>query len=435
MPPEAIYRKEALDRLSTVPGTRARLRLVRPADGAALLALAALVVLGCAWLVFGRVAVRVDGAGILLGPRGQAPTAAVLAGLNQPAIVQQRTQLETRLAAARERDAQSESAWARELALERANLERRAIELDARIEALDGLSRTHGQTAARVASERRRRLRTQEEEARALVRLRDAEVAGAENLVGAGAATPRDVADARAAALAAHQALDELRDAIDALPLEDVQAARETDAIVAQTDQARADREAVAQRLLTLDRTDAERRALAADAVARLEDELEAVALALARQRTTAVGADVTSGAAEDPLWVVVFMDATAAKRVVPGMEIRVSPDSVERARYGSVIGSVTEVSDYPVTPLQADALLANASLAETFAHDGRAVMLIARLAPDPSTPTGYRWTTSGGPDAPLTAGTTVSATVTVERRRPITWLLPALRTLLGVEP
>ena len=59
--------------------------------------------------------------------------------------------------------------------------------------------------------------------------------------------------------------------------------------------------------------------------------------------------------------------------------------------------------------------------------------MVIARLQPD-ETPTGYRWTTSSGPASALTPGTTVSAAVTVERRRPITWLLPALRNLVGLD-
>ena len=59
-------------------------------------------------------------------------------------------------------------------------------------------------------------------------------------------------------------------------------------------------------------------------------------------------------------------------------------------------------------------------------------MLLIGTLTPAEDTPSGYAWTTAKGPPDPLSPGTTLTATVTVERRRPITWMLPALRRLFG---
>jgi HlyD family secretion protein len=46
----------------------------------------------------------------------------------------------------------------------------------------------------------------------------------------------------------------------------------------------------------------------------------------------------------------------------------------------------------------------------------------------------GYRWSSSKGPDSKLTAGTTASVRITVEERAPITFLLPFLREWSGFQ-
>ena len=149
-------------------------------------------------------------------------------------------------------------------------------------------------------------------------------------------------------------------------------------------------------------------------------------------RRATTDEKDAPVVASDDGLLVAVFMDAADAKRVRSGMDLRVAPDSVEVARYGAALGSVLEVSTYPVTPDQAEALLGNATLAERLAGSGRAVLLIGRLTTSDHTPSGYAWTTSQGPPDAIGPGTTLTASVTVEHRRPIPWLLPMLRHLTG---
>jgi HlyD family secretion protein len=171
-----------------------------------------------------------------------------------------------------------------------------------------------------------------------------------------------------------------------------------------------------------------ERKAGLALEAAGIRDQI--AALDLERARATMDGPKVSAPA--DELLAVVFLDAADAKRVEPGAEIRVAPDSVEKARYGSAVGVVVAVSSRPVSPAQAEALLANGALAERLAGSGRAMLVVARLTPADDTATGYRWTTSDGPPGTLTAGTTLTASATVEHRRPVTWFMPALRTLTG---
>ena len=56
-----------------------------------------------------------------------------------------------------------------------------------------------------------------------------------------------------------------------------------------------------------------------------------------------------------------------------------------------------------------------------------------ARLAADPKAASGYRWSGGPGPPVKLSSGTTVHASVTIERRAPISLLLPLLKRQAGL--
>jgi HlyD family secretion protein len=55
-------------------------------------------------------------------------------------------------------------------------------------------------------------------------------------------------------------------------------------------------------------------------------------------------------------------------------------------------------------------------------------------LQVEPKNQSGYRWSSSKGPDSRLTTGTTASVRVMVEERAPITFLLPFLREWSGFQ-
>ena len=58
---------------------------------------------------------------------------------------------------------------------------------------------------------------------------------------------------------------------------------------------------------------------------------------------------------------------------------------------------------------------------------------VVARLLPA-ETPSKLAWSSSRGPEHGVSAGTATTARVSVERRRPITFVLPYLRTLFGID-
>jgi HlyD family secretion protein len=115
-------------------------------------------------------------------------------------------------------------------------------------------------------------------------------------------------------------------------------------------------------------------------------------------------------------------------------MKIYITPDTVLREKFGSIIGTVSEVSPFPITEEAATKLIGNSAITnDLIAKVGPVIEVHAQLKLDPSTPSGYTWSSSQGPALKVTPGTTVTAQVTIEEQTPITLVLPILRQLTGV--
>jgi HlyD family secretion protein len=114
-------------------------------------------------------------------------------------------------------------------------------------------------------------------------------------------------------------------------------------------------------------------------------------------------------------------------------MSIQVTPDTVKRERFGGIRGRVLSVSAFPVTKEGAALLLGNSEIAQRLLKDEPQMEVVAELEKDSSTYSGYKWSSSIGPQLPITAGTTTSGRVTVEMRAPITYILPFLRAMSGI--
>jgi HlyD family secretion protein len=132
------------------------------------------------------------------------------------------------------------------------------------------------------------------------------------------------------------------------------------------------------------------------------------------------------------PIDTVLYIPAAEGKKVQPGMEVRVSPTTVKAEEYGFMIGKVTKVSEYPVTPEGLMRVLRNDSLAQTLASAGAPIEVKVQLIPDPTTPSGFRWSSSKGPPIKVASGTLCSGQVVVQKKRPISYVLPIFKSALG---
>ncbi|MDX2081913.1 MAG: NHLP bacteriocin system secretion protein [Terrimicrobiaceae bacterium] len=127
------------------------------------------------------------------------------------------------------------------------------------------------------------------------------------------------------------------------------------------------------------------------------------------------------------------YVSADKGKKIQPGTSIRVSPSTVRAEEYGYILGRVAEVSSHPVTREKVLSELGNARLVDGLFDQGAVIEVLAELERDPGAPSGYRWSSSRGPDLSVEGGTLCSASIVLERDRPIRLLIPFLRKQLGL--
>ena len=132
-------------------------------------------------------------------------------------------------------------------------------------------------------------------------------------------------------------------------------------------------------------------------------------------------------------LEAVLYIPSADGKKVRPGMNVQISPTTVEREEHGFIEGTVTRTSDFPATPEGMTRVLKNNQLVQVLAGGGAPYETYASLKLDPSTESGFRWSSSRGPGTRIQSGTICTASITVEEQRPAEMVLPVLKRFFGV--
>jgi HlyD family secretion protein len=133
-------------------------------------------------------------------------------------------------------------------------------------------------------------------------------------------------------------------------------------------------------------------------------------------------------------LEAVIYISAERGKNVKPGSQVRIAPSTVKREEFGTMVGTVSNISDFPVTPQGMTAVLHNDQLVKVFSHDGAPYAVAVSLEQDASTTSGYRWAVGKGPEIHLTSGTLAQAEITTRNRRPLDIVVPLIKKLTGID-
>lgn len=134
-----------------------------------------------------------------------------------------------------------------------------------------------------------------------------------------------------------------------------------------------------------------------------------------------------------EELMAVLYVPASAGKQVRPGMTARISPSNVKREEFGYMLGEVLSVAEFPSTSRGMRRLLANDELVTKLLEQGPPIQVDVTLMRDGATPTGYRWSSSRGPELEISSGTLAEGSIVVRQDRPISLLIPTLRSRLGI--
>jgi HlyD family secretion protein len=132
-------------------------------------------------------------------------------------------------------------------------------------------------------------------------------------------------------------------------------------------------------------------------------------------------------------LELLLYVPPEFGKKVAPGMEVRIEPSTVKKEEYGTLIGKVVAVSDFPMTAEGMSSVLQNPQLVTRFMEQGPPYAVRVELMPNTDSASGYRWSGGPGPSVKLSSGTTVRAAITTDRRAPISLLLPLLKGQAGL--
>ena len=128
----------------------------------------------------------------------------------------------------------------------------------------------------------------------------------------------------------------------------------------------------------------------------------------------------------------VLYVPLAKGKQVKSGMDVLADLTTVRKGQFGRIRATVRSVSEVAATPDGIKRVLDNESLSKTILEAGAVFAVEIALTSDPDTPSGYRWTSGTGPDVTITPGTAFSASVTTERVRIISLLIPAVKQLFA---
>lgn len=130
-------------------------------------------------------------------------------------------------------------------------------------------------------------------------------------------------------------------------------------------------------------------------------------------------------------LEAIIYFSPFTGKKVQPGMKAQVLPSTVKVEEHGFIEGIVTEVDKYPSTIQSVLKTLQNQQLVQVLAANAAPIRAKIQLIRDENTLSGYKWSSRQGPPIEINSGTICSAEVTVNEQTPITLVIPVLRKYL----
>lgn len=412
-----IFRKVALERLSSPEQLDQLMQVTRPQGWLALAALIALILAALLWGIFGSIPTEAFGQGLLLRQGGVSELVAAGSGQVEEMLVRVGDTVDKGQPVARIRQ--------ESLILQIRDTEAKKAELAAEYEDLLGYAQEQKRLSAANLAQQRANLERSIATLERQIELVEERINVQRDLLADGLITQQTL-------LATEEELNTARDQLAALRLESNGLELKRLEGEQQLDQQLEARRAVLRDL------ELELRELRSS----LDENVHIVSPEAGRVLELLVdrGAVVNPGTpvlsmeiVSEDLMAVIFVPAALGKQVRQGMEARVVPSTVQREEYGYVLGEVTRVAEFPATARGMQRLLANEELVARLLEEGPPIQVDVALVEDPSTPSGYRWSSSRGPDAEISSGTLASGSIIVREDRPITLALPHLRDRLGI--
>jgi hypothetical protein len=120
----------------------------------------------------------------------------------------------------------------------------------------------------------------------------------------------------------------------------------------------------------------------------------------------------------------LLFVPASDAAEVAPGMKADISVSSAPSAAFGLLQGQVASVSQYPLDPASLNNLLGGDPALSGYTSSAAPLLVTVDLTPRAGTPSGFAWTSTEGPPESLSSLTSVTATISLGSQTPVSFVL-----------
>ena len=132
-------------------------------------------------------------------------------------------------------------------------------------------------------------------------------------------------------------------------------------------------------------------------------------------------------------LEALVCVPARFAKSVAKGMDAEISPSPIKREEYGFIRGKVVYVAGYPATAASLLRTFQNQTLIHSVTSAEPVTEIRIQMLRDRSASTGFQWSSSKGPEMPISSGNLCTVEVITRKQRPIDLLLPNIKKTIGL--
>ncbi|MEO1432891.1 MAG: NHLP bacteriocin system secretion protein [Cyanobacteria bacterium J06633_8] len=473
----SIFREKALNQLSSPEQLDRLMQVVSPKDWLLFGGLGVFATLGVVWSLKGNISITVQGKGILINPRQvvqfQSPISGQLKSLKIRngqcvkkndilAIVdpsdkkQQLQQQVNKLAQLKQQAAKTGVLRKQRMQLETEAIAAERNTLQQRLQDTQSLNPRIKDDSLKSISEQRRSLGQSLKDAKELTPVLQQRLTKQQELQKQGAISQERVLEAEQEYRQARQKISEIQVQLQQLQVQETEIQQRSQDNINSITRIKADLEKLGTRTKQLEQTNLETINIENNQIeevrqniARLRKEIGNSAIKSPHtgcilEITATVGQYVNPGnrlgtlrttrIASEMLSVNYFA-LKNGKKIKPGMKILITPDTVKRTRFGGIVGEIKQVSSFPVTSEGATSVVGNSEVVRNLmGEEGGRIEAVAKLAFDSKTFSGYKWSSSKGPQQNISPGTTTTVKVTVEERKPITFVLPILREWSGIE-
>ncbi|NJR49607.1 MAG: NHLP bacteriocin system secretion protein [Leptolyngbyaceae cyanobacterium CSU_1_3] len=471
-----LFRKEALDRLSSPERLDQLMQVVQPKKWIPLAAMGSLIAVGLTWSVLGRIPITIAGQGVLVFPSKvaafQSPSSGQVLTLNirpgdrvkkgQVLATIDQTELQEKLSLARLKlvQLQDQDRTANSLQSQRTILDKSAIQqqrqaIQQSLETTQSVTPILREKGLDSIRQERLTLVQRLQTTQDLVPTFQQRFAIREQLRREGAVSSDSVLQAQQEFLNSKTKISEIESQLKQLDVKEADAQRQFLGNLNATKDLQAQLAALDTKLAGQAEQDL---AIATNRKKEIQDtERTIVQLASQLKGTSQVtsnfdgrvlevavvpGQNLGEGTkigtieaqdASSKLVGVMFFPVSEGKKIRKGMELQVTPSTVKRERFGGIVATVTNVSPFPVTQEGASSVVGGAEVLQGLTTQGPQIQVFADLQPDVSNKSHFRWSSSKGPDTEITSGTTTSVRVKVDEQSPISFVFPILRSWSGV--